>query len=57
VAKIPSADSFAEFGKKETSVEVSFEYVKIAEIRIVGGGALDAPAVKCFVFYLLPANP
>ena len=29
---------------------------KKSKIRIVGGGALDAPAVKHCVFYLLPAN-
>ena len=29
---------------------------KKSKIRIVGGGALDAPAVKQAVFYLLPAN-
>ena len=29
---------------------------KKSKIRIVGGGALDAPAVKRIVFYLLPAN-
>ena len=29
---------------------------KKSEFRIVGGGALDAPAVKCCIFYTLPAN-
>ena len=29
---------------------------KKSKIRIVGGGALDAPAVKQAVFHLLPAN-
>ena len=29
---------------------------KKSKIRIVGGGVLDAPAVKHSVFYLLPAN-
>ena len=35
---------------------VALERVKKVKIRIVGGGALDAPAVKHSVFYLLPAN-
>ena len=27
-----------------------------SKIRIAGAGALDAPEIKHFVFYLLPAN-